>query len=185
MIDSVLIVVMGALAVAVALRGYSNAWGRELPWRLRRAELAYAERVFAGGEGVRFSARVDRAYRLADGGIVLVEFKTRREPVVCASDVIEISVQRAALAATTGERVHDHAYLLLQSSETSWRRAVRIRLLSQDDIMRLVQRRQALLAASRVPAPPASQRLCVRCPHRGGCDVSGSTHLISVPRSLH
>lgn len=52
-------------------------------------------------------------YRDRAGRLTLVELKTRGRDAVYPSDVIELSAQRAALMAATGETVSAHAYVQL------------------------------------------------------------------------
>ena len=80
-----------------------------LPRELRKARLLFAERLFTATGQVTISARVDRAYRVASGAIVLLELKTRDIDRLYWSDVIELSAQRAAVELQTGEMVADHA----------------------------------------------------------------------------
>lgn len=145
--------------------------GNGLPWRLRGAELVYSERVFAGGiDGVQLSARVDRAYRLASGDFVLAELKTRSAAVAYLSDVIELSAQRLVMAVATGERVQSRGYVVVQSSDSTQRRWLRVRLLPREVLLGLAHRRHALTEASQLPAFTASPGLCERCRHRALCD---------------
>ena len=47
-------------------------------------------------------AKLDRAYRLPSGLLVLVEFKTRWSNQPCLSDVIQLSAQRMAVNGANG-----------------------------------------------------------------------------------
>lgn len=142
---------------------------RGMPSELRRAELAYAEATFRSARH-RLIARVDRAYRVGDE-IVLMELKTRRRPAANVSDVIELSVQRVALAHETGERVCVWAWVVMQSPATQERIAVRVRLLDEEQVVALKARYDAL---ERLPmrelAFARHRSMCERCGHRSVCE---------------
>ena len=76
-------------AVGVVCFALALAWRRSLethaaraeqasrPAALRDAELVYMEKLFRISTPVGLVAKLDRAYRLPSGLLVLVEFKTR------------------------------------------------------------------------------------------------------------
>ena len=114
---SVSIIATGVvLLVVAALRArrrsqHTNSW---LPKELGDASLAYVERTFRSGGSRPIVARVDRAYRSPRRVITLVELKTRAEDRVYPSDVIELSAQRLALSAETGEAVAPVAFVVVE-----------------------------------------------------------------------
>jgi len=94
-----------------------------LPPELRSARLAFAERLFRSEGPIPLVAQLDRAYRTTAGVLVLIELKTRAASRAYGSDVIELSAQRLALEARTGDVVADHAYVLTQNPDgrqTGW-----------------------------------------------------------------
>lgn len=125
------VAILLSLAVRSALRRAHRA-DRWIPEELGEASLAYVERTFRS-EGPRpVVARVDRAYRSPRGLITLVELKTRGEDRVYASDVIELSAQRLALASETGEGVAPFAFVVVESN--SGRTSKRVKLMSTDQV---------------------------------------------------
>jgi len=90
--------------------------GPWMPRDLQDAELAYAEQRFLAKAPVALVARVDRAYRLQNGVMTLVELKTRHVNRVYLDDVIELSAQRYALEAHTRATVALQAYVLVQQT---------------------------------------------------------------------
>ena len=70
---------------------------RSRPAALRDAELVYVEKTFRTTSPVPIAAKLDRAYRLPSGQLVLVELKTRWNGGPNLSDVIQLSAQRVAL----------------------------------------------------------------------------------------
>jgi CRISPR-associated exonuclease Cas4 len=99
--------------------------------------LAFAERLFRSEGPVPLVAKLDRAYRNAAGVLVLIELKTRVTSRAYGSEVIELSAQRLALAAQTGDVVSDYAYVLTQHPDgrrTGWHL---VRLLAHADVVAL------------------------------------------------
>ena len=85
-----------------------------LPPELRTAQLIYAERLFRSTGLVSITAKVDRVYRNGANELVLLELKTRCASRAYLSDVIELSAQRIAVMAQTGEPVSGHGYVLIE-----------------------------------------------------------------------
>ena len=171
------LVAIGATLVAFALivlwwtrrkhrEGEAETW---LPRELRTAKLVYAERLFRSGGPIRIFARVDRAHRDRAGRLTLVELKTRGRDAIYPSDVIELSAQRAALMAETGENVRAQAYVLVQGTVGQGRRTHRVELLTEAQVLALAERRQALLLGE-IPARPAcTDGICKNCLFAGPC----------------
>lgn len=136
------------------------AW---LPQELRTAKLAYAERLFRSGGRIRISARVDRAYRDQAGQLTLVELKTRGRDAIYPSDVIELSAQRVALMAASGEAVSARAYVLVQGIDVEGRRVHRVDLLTQAQVVALAERRLTLLSGEAQARRICIQGLCDGC----------------------
>ena len=162
-VDSALI----AVALVVWWRGRqpccqrdANAWP---PQELRTAKLAYAERLFRSNGRIRISARVDRAYRDHAGQLTLVELKTRDRDTIYPSDVIELSSQRVALMAATGETVRTRAYVLVQGIDGDGWRVHRVDLLTQVHVVALAERRLALLSGEAQARRTCIQGLCDGC----------------------
>lgn len=142
----------------------ANAW---MPRELKDHTLAYAERSFRTGSDRQLVARVDRAYRRRDGLITLVELKTRRAKRTHLSDVIELSAQRVALEAETGELVARIGWVVVESEGR--RTAHRVPLMSPRALWDLISRRDALLAGTELPRFPATSGACTTCAYRGRC----------------
>jgi hypothetical protein len=171
-LEAAAVAVVGALAAVLwwlQRRGLGPC-GAVLPPELRRARLVYAERLFRADGAVSITAKVDRVYRKAACALVLVELKTRTANRVHWSDVIELSAQRVALTAQTGEIVADHAYVLTahpDSCRTEWHR---IRLMAHIDLIALATRRRDLVAGKVEPEPACSPGMCRKCAFVRPCD---------------
>lgn len=160
---------VAALALVLWWRRRSSPGRAGLPAELRSARLVHAERLFRSDGAVPLVAKLDRAYRTAAGVLVLIELKTRAASRAYGSDVIELSAQRLALAAQTGDVVADHAYVLTQYPDgrrTGWHL---VRLLAHADVVALVLRRKELLAGSAEPRLTASPGVCRECVFVGSC----------------
>lgn len=133
-----------------------------LPRELRRAQLVYAEQLFKAPAPVALMAQVDRGYRNPAGTIVLVELKTRQCDRVYRSDVIELSAQRVAVMAQTGEQVALYAYVVVQGP--SGRRVPhRVGLLDVVEVEALILRREAILIGGLSPRCSRTVHLCRGC----------------------
>ena len=139
-----------------------------MPRALWGAELAWAEQTFRSRRR-RLVARVDRAYRHG-GQVVLVELKTRRTSAVYDSDVIELSVQKAALEDATGEVVSRKAWVLIEDADSGWRTPHEVELLDEQELAALVRRYRLLRTGQMHEAEPAPRlSMCRHCGHRVRC----------------
>lgn len=159
------------MAFYAAGRWLQRAWTVRagLPGELASARLAYGERSFRSGGPLRLVARVDRAYRVKNGRLVLLELKTRGPRRVYLSDVIELSAQRFALMAARGEAVAEHGYVLTMTSgaeATGWHR---VTLLPPDAVLALAARRERLLAGKATPQRARNPGLCQHCAYLRLC----------------
>jgi CRISPR-associated exonuclease Cas4 len=141
-----------------------------LPRELRDARLLYAEQLFTSTGRPSISARVDRAYRVPSGVIVLLELKTREIDRPYLSDVIELSAQRAAIALQTGEKVSEHAYVAVRRPGSEAPRIHRVKLMPMAEVKALAVRRQTILFGTLAPAYAGSAEICRRCAFASGCE---------------
>lgn len=137
----------------------SRAW---LPRELRHGVLAYSEKLFRADGPIVLTAKVDRAYRLGGGVLVLVELKTRSVSRPYRSDVIELSAQRVAIMKQTGETVARHGYVVVQTGGGR-RTAHKVTLLGDAEVKALIDRRQAVLAGTVQPLRTCAPNLCFGC----------------------
>ncbi len=141
------------------------------PAALRDAELVYMERLFRISTPVGLVAKLDRAYRMPSGLLVLVEFKTRWSNQPCLSDVIQLSAQRMAVMGQTRQAVASYAYVMVKvRSGRALPTAHRVNLMSDDQVVALVRRREAILAGHVLPHRPWSRTTCLSCAFRAQCD---------------
>ncbi|MDR2336186.1 MAG: PD-(D/E)XK nuclease family protein [Burkholderiaceae bacterium] len=188
-----LIVVIGLIGVALLL---AAVWVRRRPTgerasrprELAGAELVYMEKLFRIQEPFRLVARVDRAYRMAKGTLVLVELKTRAHGRAYPSDTIQLSAQRLAIERQTGEPVEPYAYVSVPGTTTrpGWR-FFRVHLLDEQQVIALARRRDQLLTGDARPGYAASERACAGCALQNKCDRtehSVSAGLMTAPQGL-
>ncbi len=149
----------------------ARAEGASRPAALRDAELVYMEKLFRISTPVGLVAKLDRAYRMPSGLLVLVEFKTRSSNQPFLSDVIQLSAQRLAVMGQTGRLVASYGYVMVKAPT---RRALpiahRVRLMTDDQVVALVRRREDILADRILPRRPQSRKTCLSCAFRGQCD---------------
>jgi CRISPR-associated exonuclease Cas4 len=141
-----------------------------LPRELRDAQLLYAEQLFAAKGRLSISARVDRAYRMRSGVIVLLELKTREKDRPYFSDVIELSAQRAAIALQTGEKISDHAYVAVRRPGSASAGTHRVQLMPIAEVLALAVRRETILLGRLAPSYAGSAEICRRCAFASGCE---------------
>ena len=170
-------------AVGVVCFALALAWTRSLethaaraerasrPAALRDAELVYLEKLFRISTPVGLVAKLDRAYRLPSGLLVLVEFKTRWSNQPFLSDVIQLSAQRMAVMGQTGQSVALYGYVMVKAPT---RRALPIahlvKLMTDEQVVALVRRREDVLAGRALPRWPLSWKACPTCAFRTQCD---------------
>ena len=141
------------------------------PAALRDAELVYMERLFRISTPVGLVAKLDRAYRMPSGLLVLVEFKTRWSNQPCLSDVIQLSAQRVAVMGQTHQAVASYAYVMVKAPTGRGLPIVhRVQLMSDEHVVALVRRREDVLADRVLPRRPQFRKTCLSCVFRGQCD---------------
>jgi hypothetical protein len=169
--------VVGA-CVTIVWYGRSRDVSASVPRELRRAQLAYSEKAFSGSAPIGLVARPDRVYRVSDGRLLLVEFKTsHRGRAMDQRDMIQLSAQRVAVEMQTGKRVLPYAYVALvappSEGRTSWHR---VTMLPTSQVVALSHRREAILAGKLEAARAQNSCLCRSCPYSREC--------AALPRSL-
>ena len=167
-----LLMVAGILGVAWSLSKRDRAGSApvNLPRELRDARLLYAEQLFTATGQSSISARVDRAYRLPSGAIVLLELKTRAIDRPYLSDVIELSAQRAAVVLQTGEPVADHAYVAVRLPGGARPNVHPVQLMDIDEVAALALRRKAIVSGRLAPTYAGSARICSQCAFAPRCE---------------
>ena len=171
-------VLVGLLAVSsiLGVAWWLSKWHRasptlvKLPSELRGARLLYAEQLFTATGQPSISARVDRAYRLPSGEVVLLELKTRAIDRLYLSDVIELSAQRAAIVLQTGEKVADHAYVAVRLPGGTAPDVHPVQLMGIDDVAALALRRHAIVSGRLAPTYAGSARICSQCAFAPRCE---------------
>lgn len=161
-----------AVGITAALRRRRVALAHRMemcrPSDLKDAELLYLERRFDVSEPVRLSARLDRAYRMPSGLVVLLELKTRGVNRAFPSDVIQLSAQRLAIERKTRHVVAHHGYVIVQMPDGACA-AHRVQLVSGAAVVALIRRREAILGGRINPRPAASVGVCRTCAYRSIC----------------
>ncbi len=177
------------LAVASAVLG-RLLWQRharmaewcQRPAALRDAQLLSVESEYRSKGPRPIVARVDRAYRLPSGPVVLVELKTRSTAVVLPSDVIQLSAQRVALEDELGLPVSDEAFVLIPARDPAPPAVRSVQLTSRAVVDALVQRRRRLMDGVELPHWPESEHVCRGCGQRAACLAAGERLVEAVRR---
>ena len=142
------------------------------PAALWDADLVYMERLFRISTPIGLVAKLDRAYRLPSGLLVLVECKTRWSNQRCLSDVIQLSAQRMAVMGQTGQSVASHGYVMVKApTKQGLPIAHFVKLMTGEQVVALVRRREEILAGRGVlPRKSSSLKACDACAFRADCD---------------
>ena len=169
-----IVVVCLALAIARRQSAETNAALAERasrPAALRDAELVYLERLFRTSKPIGVVAKIDRAYRMPSGLLVLVELKTRWANQPSLSDVIQLSAQRVAVMGQTHQAVASYAYVMVKApTGRGLPIAHRVQLMTDEQVDALVRRREEILAGRVVPRRSHSRNACLTCVFRPQCD---------------
>lgn len=165
---------LAALVVSLLARRLAGAAVTErwsTPRELARAQLAYMEQSFRINHPIHLVAKLDRAYRLRGGALVLVELKTRWRDRPYETDIIQLSAQKLAVEVRTGQSVEPYGFISILRP-TGWRalRHHRVTLLNVDEVVELHRRREAILAGRTAPRYARSRKACDRCAFRSRCD---------------
>jgi hypothetical protein len=108
---------------------------------------------------------------MPSGLLVLVEFKTRWSNQPFLSDVIQLSAQRMAVMGQTGQSVASYGYVMVKAPT---RRALPIahfvKLMTDEQVVALVRRREDVLAGRVLPRWSYSQKACPICAFQAKCD---------------
>ena len=176
-----------AVALGIAWHLFRRRCARSAEWRdrpaaLRDAELIYVESKFRSKRPWPIVARVDRAYRLPSGLVVLVELKTRSTAAVRASDVIQLSAQRVAVEDELRVQVSDQAFVIFPGRHSAPPTARAVRLMSREQVEAIGARRRRLIDGLDRPRWPDSERVCNGCGQRAACGAAGERLVGSVRR---
>jgi CRISPR-associated exonuclease Cas4 len=154
---------------------------RSRPEALLDSDLVYMEQAFRVPQPVGLVVKLDRAYRLPSGRLVLVELKTRWVNRPFLSDVIQLSAQRMAVQRETHQAVESYGYVVVEAPGKRRRQqAHRVELLSEPEVTALINRRKEILVGSVAPRFAASAKTCRSCGFRSQCD---SPHLAGNGKS--
>lgn len=173
------VVAAASIVLAIVLHLVRRAGAREMelasrPDALAGARLLFMERQFQIRKPIALIARIDRAYRGADGSIVLVELKTRWKNRAYATDVIQLSAQKMAVEGQTGLRVAERAFVTVQTPRKSaTHRSHKVELMEPSEVVALYRRREGVIAGRIAPRYANSARACKGCAFRSRCDRAG------------
>jgi hypothetical protein len=140
-----------------------------LPEELRHATLAYSERRFVAHTPFSVGAVVDRGYRLRDGRVMLVEFKTRQTNKAFMSDIVELSVQRLAIEHSNAGRAADHGFVVVRNPKTLETIAIKVPLLEESHVDHLRRHHSRVVRGEITASKANDERICRECPFQREC----------------
>jgi hypothetical protein len=176
-----------AIALAVSWRLLWRLRARTAEWRnrpavLRDADLICVESQFRSKSRWPIVARVDRAYRLPSGLVVLVKLKTRSPAAVRTADVIQLSAQRVTVGDELCVQVSDKAFVIFPGRHSATPTARAVRLMSREQVEAIAARRRRLIDGLDRPRWPDSEHVCHGCGQRAACGAAGERLAGSVRR---
>jgi CRISPR-associated exonuclease Cas4 len=150
--------------------------GEWLPRELKFAHLVASEKQFITNRPIALGAVVDRVYEKPNKQLVLVELKTRDREQTYASDVMELSAQRMAVRGQTNRDVADIGYVVVINQATGSKKALPVKLVSDEEVVRLAARREAITTGNTRATKVEIRGLCEQCGHLTACNPKLSGH---------
>jgi len=121
------------LVYELAIKKERAAVQTALPPELSRARIWAKERDFQCDEPVALAGRIDEAFLMQDGPVVLADGKSRAKRRVYASDVLQLSAYRFLIEQTARKKVSGSAYVRLFTPEGNEYR--KVDLLDADEVI--------------------------------------------------
>jgi CRISPR-associated exonuclease Cas4 len=165
-VGAILLVGVWAVTRQQRLTLREQSW---LPEELNAASLEFAERVFYTKWPFRLYAKIDRAYRTADGALVLTELKRRFKRQAYRSDVVELSAQKLAIERGARRNVAATGFVVVEHPVTKERTPIPVALLREDELAALRRRYQLLVDGTVTPDKANDMRLCRSCAFLDRC----------------
>ena len=165
-----LILVAGAAIAYIKFSGLASPSPAEwLPLELQSATEFSRERQFTAHlGGYEVVAKPDRVYRLPDGRLCVIEYKTRPGDAIYDGDVWQLSAGAAALSGVGTPA--DFGFVVVQDRATGKRRSHRVKLLSRPALLDVMQRHADVEDGAVVGAKTKSKRKCNSCGHQATCE---------------
>ena len=117
---------------------------------------------------VNLTGRIDEAFELPDGDLVLSDTKSRAAQRVYKSDILQVSAYKVVIEASTKKRVRDHGYIRLLTPQGNEYR--RIDLLSANEVAAAYQLHDDL-QQGRYPGEKCGRpAVCRGCAYRVECE---------------
>lgn len=142
------------------------------PIELRESTLYGSEVYVSCVKPVPLGGVYDQLYQTISNNLILADTKTRNKPYVYESDVIQLSAYRVILENSVefnNRRIANYGYMrLVCKGVTHYKK---VDLMTEEDVVALYDRREALYAGSIDPDKASTPGKCTKChqlPHCGG-----------------
>lgn len=146
----------------------SQSVSTELPDELKNARIWAKEKPFSTKAPIRLNGRIDEAFELPDGQIVVSDTKSRKALRVYDSDVLQVSSYRVAIQSSTGKVVADHGYVRLLTPDGNAYK--RISLLDSDEVAAAYQMFNDLRSGKYTGSKCGRAAVCRTCAYKPECD---------------
>ena len=147
------------IAMAIAVGG---GWFAYVTWDGRREKVFCAERPFRIRRPFPLRGAPDLVEQKRGGKLVIVDYKTRGNESVMDSDLIQLSLYALLVSGSTGRVVDDIGFVEFLSG-----RRVAVRLLSEDVLVGIWQRRRLIMSGDEKPLFACKKGLCQSCQYMG------------------
>lgn len=168
------ILIVGIAAVWLYLKLRRHFAARRIPYwlprELRSAELVSSEVKIVAFAPARIAGVPDREYKTRDGHHIPLEFKRRSKPRAYLSDVIQLSTYRMIRAANAS-KVADHGYVVVIDPTTREKTPIRVALLQNEVMMRLLDRYLGIKRGQINPTRTPHKSLCRQCEYKPECEA--------------
>ncbi len=140
------------------------------PIELQSARLYGSEQHISCATPIALKGTYDQLYLTPDDNFILSDTKTRNRPYVYQSDIIQLSAYKLILeqgSAFSGKRIMPHGYLrIVCKGKTHYKK---IDLMTEEDVIELYERRQALYRGEIEPQKADTPVKCTRCHQLASC----------------
>lgn len=140
----------------------------EMPAALRNAKLWAKEKSIACRTPRRLHGKLDEAFEVQEGLLVVSETKSRERPVIHRSDVIQNSAYAMTLAKSSGVNVSGTGYIRLITPQGN--RFVPVELMSEQDLIRIYDKFKRIKGGQEAGDRCGKAGLCAKCEYRKECD---------------
>lgn len=142
-----------------------------LPDELKNATIWMKEKGFEISGDIPLIGKMDEAFLLPSGMIVLSDTKSRKRKVVYESDILQVSGYKVLVEDATGKSVADYGFVRLLTPEGN--AYFRVKLLSRVEVSSARQLHEDLVSGLYEGEKCGKQYICNTCAYQRECEKLG------------